>query len=464
MAVHVIKRGLDLPISGSPEQQITEAPPVARVAVLNDEYPFMKPRMHVAVGDEVKRGQLLFEDRKADGVRFTSPAAGKVVAIHRGARRKFESMIIELNDREQAGALSEADHQPFSSHTPGRSIDQLNTEAVKALLVESGLWTAIRARPFDRVPSPSETPNALFVTAIDTRPGAADPAVVLKGREDAFTRGLYAVSKLTEGTVWLCKAQGAAIGNSGNVPRVQVAEFAGKHPAGLVGTHIHTLAPVSRTHVSWHLGYQDVIAIGELFATGTLDVSRVIALSGPQVTKPRLLKTRLGAEVEALVAGQLKDGETRVVSGSVFFGHTATGVHGFLDRYTQQVTALAEGRDREFIGWLLPGMQRFSTVRAFAAGLLGVFSGKRTLDFTTTTHGSHRAMVPIGMFEKVMPLDIMPTFLLRALLVDDLERAEKLGALELGEEDLSLCTFVSPGKEDYGVALRRTLTTIWKEG
>ncbi|MCB9522786.1 MAG: Na(+)-translocating NADH-quinone reductase subunit A [Myxococcales bacterium] len=463
--MHVIKRGLDLPISGAPEQTVHDGAPVKRVAVLNDEYPFMKPRMHVAEGDVVKRGQLLFEDRKSAGVRFTAPGAGTVVAVNRGARRKLESVVIELNEREQAGRPADEDFQPFQAYTAGRSVDQLDPAAVKALLAESGLWTALRARPFDRVPSTQESPAAVFVTAIDTRPGAPDPVKVLEGKGEAFTAGLYAVSKLTEGDVWLCKAKGAAIGNQGNVPRVKVAEFAGKHPAGLVGTHIHLLAPVSRSKVVWHLGYQDVLAIGELFATGKLSVQRVVALAGPQAKQPRLLRTRLGAEVAPLVDGGLKDGETRLVSGSILHGHTAAGPVGFLDRYTNQITAVREGREREFLGWLVPGLKKYSTVRAFASGLLGLFGpGKKTLDFTTTTNGSHRAMVPIGMFEKVMPLDIMPTFLLRALLVDDLERAEKLGALELGEEDLALCTFVSPGKEDYGVALRRNLTTIWKEG
>ena len=465
MAVHRIKRGLELPIIGAPAQTIRAARPVQRVAVLNDDYAFMKPRMHVAVGDAVKRGQLLFEDRKAEGVRHCAPAAGTVVAIHRGERRKLESVVIELNEREQSGKLTDADHQPFASYVAGKSVDQLGGEQVRALLVESGLWTALRVRPFDRTPAIAETPRSIFITAIDTNPLAVDPEVALEGKAAHFERGLYALSKLTEGPLFLCVKRGSKIGNPGNVPRVKVEQFEGPHPAGLVGTHIHLLDPVSRERTVWYVGYQDVAAIGELFATGKLNPERVVSVAGPSVLEPAVVRTRLGADTRALTAGVIRGGEQRIVSGSVFFGTKANDdVTGYLGRFSQQVTVLAEDRERVFLGWLAPGGEKFSTIRAFGSRLLmGTFGGKK-FNFTTTTHGGHRAMVPIGMYERVMPLDILPTFLLRALLVDDQPRAESLGALELGEEDLALCTFVCPGKDDYGVALRRNLTQIWKEG
>jgi Na+-transporting NADH:ubiquinone oxidoreductase subunit A len=277
---------------------------------------------------------------------------------------------------------------------------------------------------------------------------------------DAFQRGLWALSHLTEGAVYLCQAPGAKI-EPGTAPRVQVEEFAGKHPAGLVGTHIHILDPVHREKAVWYIGYQDVAAIGELFETGRLPVERTVALCGPVVMHPRLLKTRLGAEVEPLIDEQLFFGETRVISGSVLYGHRARGAkYGFLGRYANQISCLAEDHRRRFFGWMTPGWDLYSTTRAYLSG----FRGRSvTYDFTTSTRGSHRAMVPIGLFENVMPLDIMPTFLLRALIKDDLERAEALGCLELDEEDLGLCSFVSPGKEDYAPHLRRNLFEIWKE-
>lgn len=460
MAVHVIKRGLDLPIEGAPSQNIEPAAAVSRVAIMADDYPFMKARMAVSVGDVVKRGQLLFEDRKAEGVRFTAPGAGTVTAINRGARRALQSVVITLSDGEKAGKPKADELVKFESHT-GKAPSALSPEQVRALLVESGLWTAIRKRPFSQVPATDSTCAAIFVNAMDTSPLAVDPAVVLRDQSEDLKRGMQAIAQLTEGPVFFVKAKGAAI-DPGSVDRLRVEEFTGKHPAGLVGTHIHTLFSVGRERVAWHLSAADVVRVGKLFATGTLPVEHVVGLVGPAVKSPRLIKTRLGACVDEIVDSQLIDDEVRVVSGSVLHGRKAQGeVFGYLGRYALQISALREDRERVFLGWLRPGMDKFSVVRAFTAGLLGK---KRGFDFTTTTHGSHRAMVPIGMFEKVMPLDILPTFLLRALAVDDLDRAEALGCLELDEEDLSLCVFASPGKNDFAADLRRVLTTIWKEG
>jgi Na+-transporting NADH:ubiquinone oxidoreductase subunit A len=462
MGIHIIRKGLALPISGSPEQRIERAPSVPRVAVMADDYPFMKASMRVKVGDEVKRGQVLFEDRKTEGVLFTAPGAGKVVGIHRGERRALISVAIQLSRSEVAGG-EDRDHQAFASYT-GREVAQLDGEQVRSLLAESGLWTALRTRPFSKVPSPTENCHSIFVTAIDTNPLCAAPEVVLEGRETDFRRGLEALGKLTEGDVWLCHGEGFSM-EVGDLPRLRKEEFRGAHPAGLAGTHIHRLDPVSRTKTVWFIGYQDVVAIGHLFASGKLDVERVASLAGPAVRSPRLLRTRLGAAVSPLVEGGLKDEEMqeiRIVAGSVLNGRTTSGEGAdYLGRYHQQISCLAEGRHRRFIGWMMPGFGRYSTVPAYTGSLRG---RTHLFDLDTSTNGGHRAMVPIGMFERVMPLDIMPTFLLRALLVDDLENAEALGLLELDEEDLALCSFVSPGKEDYGPALRRNLTEVWKEG
>ncbi len=458
MAVHVIKKGLDLPITGAPEQRVSDAPAGAKVAILARD--FMKPRMHVQEGDRVTRGQLLFEDRKTEGVRITAPGAGTVTAINRGARRALRSVVIELTASERDGQPVDGDFCRFSSFT-GVVLPDLDRMAVRDLLVESGLWTALRRRPFSNVPSPSESCRSIFVTAVNTDPFGVDPEVALEGRMEDFERGLWALSHLTDGPVFLCRAPGSKI-EAGDAPRVRIEEFAGKHPAGLVGTHIHLLDPVSRANVVWHVGAQDVAAIGELFATGKLPVKRVVSLAGPLVQQPRLLATRLGVATMPLVAGQLYPGEARVISGSVLYGHRAMSeAGGFLGRYSTQISCVAEDHRRRFLGWLWPGWDLFSTTRAYTSAL----RPKSTrFDFTTCAQGGHRAMVPIGLFEKVMPLDIMPTFLLRALLVDDIESAEALGCLELDEEDLALCSFVSPGKEDYGPALRRNLLEIWKEG
>jgi Na+-transporting NADH:ubiquinone oxidoreductase subunit A len=328
------------------------------------------------------------------------------------------------------------------------------------LLIESGMWTTLRRRPFSRVADPSEQPAAIFVTAMDSNPHAPSVDVAMKGGEEDFERGLSALARLGDFPVHVCKSADSSVRVPSN-GKVQVEEFAGPHPAGTPGVHIHFVKPVSRLRTVWYVGYQDVISIGRLFATGQLDVERVISLAGPAVKEPRLLRTRLGVSLDELTEGQLAEGEIRVVSGSVLSGRTAQGPQvGFLGRYHLQVSALEEGREREVLGWLGLGPTKYSTINAYLGSVL---PGAK-FRFTTTTNGSDRAMVPIGMYEEVMPMDILPTFLLRALLMQDVERAEELGVLELDEEDVALCTFVCPGKSDYGPLLRKLLTTIEKEG
>ncbi len=452
MAVHRITKGLDLPIAGDPQQVVSPAAKVRHVALLGADYLGMKPKMEAKVGDRVKRGQLLFEDRKTPGVRFTAPAAGTVLDIKRGDKRAFLSLVIAVDDSD--------DQVEFQAFTRA-PIESLGADAVKALLLESGLWTALRRRPFSKVPSPEEAPHALFVTAVDTNPHAPDVGTVLTGREADFKAGLQVLSKLAP-KLYLCKSSKLQLAVSG-VSGLQVEDFEGVHPAGNVGTHIHMLAPVGGERVVWHVGYQDVAAIGVLFTTGKLDVSRVVSLAGPVVQRPRLIQTVLGASIDELVAGELAPGENRVISGSVLSGRQASGdVAGFLGRYHVQIAALQEGRHRELLGWLAPGTGKFTIIPVYL-GWLGKIFGKK-FNMTTTTNGSPRAMVPIGMYERVMPLDIHPTFLLRSLLVGDTDRAVQLGALELDEEDLALCTFVDPGKADFGVVLRKNLSEIEKEG
>jgi Na+-transporting NADH:ubiquinone oxidoreductase subunit A len=347
---------------------------------------------------------------------------------------------------------------PLEAH--GEASATMARDALLALLYESGLIAAFRARPFGRVPSGGRGPRAIFVTAIDTEPLAANPEWILEGREDDFERGLAAITRLTEGKTYLCVAEGSRIepGASGASREV----FAGPHPAGLAGTHIHRLEPVHRGKNVWYVGYQDVIALGELLRTGVQSVSRIVSLGGPMVQEPRLLRTRLGACLEQCVEGSLVLGEEpRIISGSVLSGKAALGeVFGFLGRHHTQISVLREGTERELFGWLKPGFRRFSIVPAF----LSAFVKPRRYDFSTAVHGSSRAMVPIGTYERVMPLDILPTFLLRALVAEDLEQAELLGALELEEEDLALCTFVCPGKTNYGAVLRHNLELLHAEG
>ena len=442
----VIKKGLDLPIAGAPKQVIEDGPAIGKVAVLGVDSIDLRPTMAVSEGDSVKKGQLLFEDKKTPGVRYTSPASGKVIGVHRGAKRALLSVVIGVAGDEE---------ERFEQHM-GTAPDQLSRQQVRDTLVESGLWAALRTRPYSKVPMPASAPHSIFVTAIDTNPLTADPQAVLRESEDDFARGLTLLGKLTEGPVYVCKAPGVSI----EAAEAQVVEFAGPHPAGLPGTHIHFLDPVGAAKTVWHIGYQDVVACGKLFATGSLWTERVVALGGPQVEQPRLLRTRQGACLSELTAGQLQPGENRVIAGSVLAGRVASGPLDFLGRYHAQVSVLAEGRGREFLGWQKPGVDKFSIKNVFASKLLP----SQLFDFTTSTEGSDRAMVPIGSYEQVMPLDILATLLLRALIVEDTDRAQALGCLELDEEDLGLCTFACPGKHEYGPILRRNLARIEREG
>ncbi|MBK22713.1 MAG: NADH:ubiquinone reductase (Na(+)-transporting) subunit A [Halobacteriovorax sp.] len=446
--VHV-KKGLDVPVSGEPVQTISPALTTKTVALTGPDYNGMKPSMLVKVGDEVKIGQALFACKKVEGVIYTSPAGGKVTEINRGEKRVFETLVIEVG--------SEEGHVDFTKYT-GKEPKDLNRDEVEGLLVESGLWTALRTRPFSKNPELGSEPHSIFVNAMDTNPLCPDPQVVINDNSGDFKNGVKVLTHLTSGKVHLVKKAGSNI-EGPNCNDVNVHEFSGVHPAGNVGTHIHFIDPVHANKIVWSIGYQDVIAIGKLFSTGKLHLERVVSIAGPQVKSPKLVKTRLGANLSDLTAGELKDGENRIISGSLLNGTQVQGPFNYLGRYHNQITVLSEGRDREFLGWQMPGMKKFSVTRAFVGKLFN-----KKFDMHTNQNGSYRAMVPIGNYEKMMPLDMLPTQLIRALLTHDTDLAQKLGCLELDEEDLALCTFASVGKKDFGPVLRENLIMIEKEG
>ncbi len=443
-----IKKGLDLPISGAPEQQIQSGNAVTQVAVLGEEYIGMRPTMHVQVGDVVKQGQVLFEDKKNPGVKFTAPVSGKIAAVNRGAKRVLQSVVIDVAGDEK---------ETFEKFAADK-LSGVAREQVQSQLVDSGLWTALRTRPFSKIPELGSVPNSIFVSAMDTNPLAADPTVIIAARNDDFVNGLNVLSNLTDGKLFVTKAPGATV-NTGNA-KVDTHEFAGPHPAGLVGTHIHMLDPVGPSKKVWHINYQDVIAIGALFTTGEIDNTRVVAIGGPVVKKPRLVQTILGASLEQLVANETTEDSVRVISGSVLNGTRASGPHAFLGRYHVQVSLIKEDKEKKLFGWIMPGSNQHSITRAY----LGHLNTKRLFDMTSTTNGSDRSMVPIGNYERIMPLDVLPTLLLRDIISGDTDGAQTLGALELDEEDLALCSYVCPGKYNYGPILRDCLTKIEQEG
>jgi Na+-transporting NADH:ubiquinone oxidoreductase subunit A len=461
-----LKRGLDIPLSGVPSPTVDASPVVRRVAHIGYDCVGIKrlPSIEIEVGDRVRLGQPISRRKAYREVAATAPGSGVVEAIHRGPRRVLETIVIRLDEPHDPGngsgpqADPEADQETFNSYDADE-LDGLSRAQVTENLLAAGAWLGFRTRPFSMVPPPETNPAALFVTAIDTHPLAPDPSQIIAAAGDAFADGLRVIAKLSDGPCFCVQAPGADL----PVPATsgfQSVEFAGPHPAGLPGTHIHFLYPASLERTVWHIGYQDVIAIGRLFRTGRIDPTRTIALAGPMVANPRLIQTRLGASTNDLIAGELSGRhEARVISGSVLSGRHAVGTSAFVGRFHNQVTVLAEDRAREWMGWLKPGKGRYSALNVF---LTGRRRGER-LALGTSQHGSPRAMVPIGAYERVMPLDLLPTQLLRALLVDDIETAEALGALELDEEDLALCSFVDCGKHDFAPALRRNLEKIWHE-
>lgn len=446
----MIRKGLDLPIEGVPTSELVPAAKVTRVALLGTDFVGMKPSMKVGVGDRVKIGSPLFECKKVPGVIYTSPGSGTIKEISRGEKRVFQSIVIELDEKE--------DYEEFPRFERSQ-LKELSSKEVIPILQRSGVWSSFKTRPFSKAPAIDSLPHSIFVTAMDSNPLKLDVSLTLDKHAKAFCDGVEVLSALTQTSVHICTDHGRDLKLSTN-PKVLVHEFGGVHPAGLAGTHIHYIDPVGPQKMVWSINHQDVISIGYLFTTGRLWVERVVAFGGPKAKNPKHFITRVGACISELLAQQYNDPQLRVVSGSVLNGRHAQGPFDYLGYFHQQIAVLEEGKFREFMGWMNPGADRFSVKRTFLSSWLPA----RRFSMNTNLYGGVRAMVPIGVYEKLVPLEILPTQLLRSLFIGDTEDAQRLGCLELDEEDLALCTYADPGKVDYGPLLRNVLTTIEKEG
>ncbi len=446
MKSFTLRKGLNVPITGAPKADIEAAPKVSTYAVLGDDYIGLKPRILVAEGDVVGAGTPIMLNKDVPEAQIVSPVAGKVKAINRGARRKLISVEIEAAD----GAAEAVDFSNVG--------DVATAEGLTERLCAAGLWTAFRTRPYSKVPAPGTRPAAIFVTAMDSEPLAADPAVIIAEDADAFKAGLEAITALTDGATYLCYAQGASV-PGGDIAGVEAATFSGPHPAGLAGTHIHFLQPPVGDTPVWTIGYQDVIVMGRLLLTGKYDASCVISLAGPVCANPRLVRTIAGASMAELAANDLPDMPVRMISGSVLSGRAGEGESGYLGRYARQVTLIEEDKKQIPMGWIRPMFAKYAVQPVLGSALSG-----RKFPLTSNLNGGRRAMVPLGTFEGLMPQDFLPTQLLRALLVMDTDQAQALGALELDEEDLGLVGFACPAKYEYGLALRDSLAKIEKEG
>lgn len=444
-----IKKGLDLPISGKIQNsKIYNAAPTSTVAVLGEDYQGLKPTMLVAEGDTIAPGQALFEDKKNPGVLVCSPVAGKVEKIARGERRRLLSVIIRA-DYDCSTAFPTFDIS---------AVENLSRDEIVKKMVQVGLWTYLRTRPFSKIPSIESVPHSIFINAMDTNPLALNPAIALQGRDDDLLAGLSVMQTLSGGQVHLCRKFELNIPTH-KLNRLQIHDFSGVHPAGLVGTHIHFIDPVGTEKTVWHLNLQDLLAIGFFFRTGKLDNHRLIAVAGPGIKEPMIIRTIRGSAIEELLQDNLQPGEQRIISGSVLSGRKIQEDTAYIGAYDQQISVLPEGYDSSFLGFIRPGVGLFSKTNAYIGKFL-----KKPLQFTTSMRGSPRPIVPIGVYEDVMPLDILPTLLAKALITRDTDTAVNLGALELDEEDLALMTFVCPGKHDFGAILRENLILIEQEG
>ncbi|MEM9667906.1 MAG: Na(+)-translocating NADH-quinone reductase subunit A [Pseudomonadota bacterium] len=442
-----LKKGLDLPVNGAPAQEISDAVPVKTVAVVGADYIGLKPRLAVQEGDIVAAGDKIFAHKDTPDVAVVSPVSGRVKAINRGHRRVLISVEIEVD---------EAAAPPVNFLDIG---DDQSRDGIAERLCASGLWTSLRTRPYSHVPASDSAPKAIYVTAMDTEPLAPNPELIINEDPDAFVAGLQAISTLSEGWTYLCHADGAKI-PGGDLKKVKSAEFSGPHPAGLPGTHMHFLEPPSAESIVWTIWYQDVIAIGRLMQTGTLNPERIVAISGPLCHSPRLVRTVMGASMSELTNGEIsQEVPARIISGSVLSGRAGDGPSAYLGRYARQITAIEEDHKQIPLGWIRPMASKFSF-----QPVLGSAMSKKLYSLTSNLNGGRRAMVPVGTFEELMPQDYLPTQLLRALLVMDTDTAQSLGALELDEEDLGLVGFACPAKYEYGMALRDCLTKIEKEG
>lgn len=419
-----LKRGLDVPLGARPSARRSHTPD--RIALLGADYPGLRPDLAVAEGERVRAGSLLLSDRTRPEIRLNAPVAGRVREIRRGARRSLDALVLEVDESTDR-----------SSTLPPPPAADSEPDVIRRALQLAGLWPAFRARPFERIPGADATPAQLFVTAIDTNPLSADPLTVIRAHPDAFDLGLRIVTRLSPVT-WLCCAAGSAP-DCPDLAGLEQVEFAGPHPAGLPGTHLHTLA-ARRTDASvpgelWHIGYPDVIAIGEYFGSGQLSGRRLISLAGPGLPENLLVETLAGAHLHDLIEGTfavlsgspgVSARDLRVLSGPPLSGRLTTPASAYLGRYHQQVSVLPPAS---------------VSPPAAATGMLAVEA-----------------------FDSIWPLPIPVAPLLRALLMEDAEAAADLGADLLTPEDLALCDYVCPAHLDYSAALSRMLERLRRSG
>jgi Na+-transporting NADH:ubiquinone oxidoreductase subunit A len=442
-----IRKGLNIRLKGAAGKVLAGKPVSALFSVKPSDFPAITPRLSVKQGDQVKAGTPLFHDKVRPELVFSSPVSGTVKAINRGEQRRILEVVIEC---------SGDDYVQFGKSDPSA----ISRQEVKNKILESGIWPVIRQRPYHIIASPAATPKSVFISGFDSSPLAPDSGFVMENTDKAdFQKGLDVLGKLTDGKVNL------VLNGDSNPPDllkkaegVTIHHISGPHPAGNVGIQIHHIDPVNKGEAVWYVSLQDVAVIGALFNHGIYRHDRIIALAGSEVTNPQYYLARAGASVKEIIAGNVSEGKLRIISGNVLTG-TNAGIEGYLGFYDNMISVIPEGDYFEFFGWALPGLKKYSFSKTFLSSL----AGKKEYTLDTNMHGGHRAFVMTGQYEKVVPMDIYPMQLLKAILAEDIDNMENLGIYEIAEEDFALCEFICPSKTEIQAIVRQGLDLMAKE-
>lgn len=444
-----LRKGLDINLQGAAEKLLASAPQVSEYAVSPLDFEGVTPKLLVKEGDKVKAGTPLFFNKYDQRVIFTSPVSGTVAAINRGEKRKVLDVTVT------------ADAEQVYEEFPKLDLRKASRKEIVELLLGSGLWPLIIQRPYGVIANPDDAPKAVFVSAFDSAPLAPDYHFALKDEHENLQKGFEVLGRLTDGKVHL-SARAKAEGDSASFQGVEHHLFAGKHPVGNVGVQIHHIDPINKGEVVWTVNIQDVAIIGRLFNEGRVDMSRTIAVTGSEVVKPCYLRVVAGAAVASVLGGNLKprgEGDNvRIISGNVLTG-VKTPADGHLSFYANQLTVIPEGDKYELLGWAMPRFGKFSVSRAYFSWL---FPGKR-YNLDTNLNGGERPFVVTGLYERYLPMDIYPMYLLKACLAGDIDKMENLGIYEVVEEDFALCEFVDPSKIDIQQIIRNGINLMIKE-
>ncbi len=440
-----LRKGLNIKLKGGAKEEVKTLSAPLKVALKPTDFPELTPKLKVKVDAVVKAGDALFYDKYHPEIVFTSPVGGKVVSINRGERRRILGVVVERD--ENAGSVEFVKGDPSS----------LSGEEIKEQLLKSGLWPFIKKRPYGTIALPNEKPKSIYISTFDTAPLAPNYNFILKDELATFQTGVDALAKLTNGKVNLGVNKNSVFTS---IKNVEINTFDGPHPAGNVGIQIHHTAPLNKGDVVWTVHVQDVLFIGRLFETGKVDFTKTVALTGSEVEDPKYYKTILGTPVSAIADGNLKEADynQRIISGNVLTG-TKVEPAGYLGFYDSQISVIPEGDNYEFMGWALPGVDKFSASKAFLSKLFP----KKEYVLDANLHGGERAFVLSGQYEKLVPMDILPVHLLKAILVNDIDKMEQLGIYEVIEEDFALCEYACTSKIKVQSILRKGINTMIKE-